>query len=185
MKSMPRIIVTALAAVLLFTGCKQADRAQTADPTLDELPDFEAPVQISTALIGVEGRHATPARIIVPTYERIEPTAEEKVILGIKEPPLPDALVLYRPAPTPERGISSEETQLYSVNEVGGTLIGVGQAEPYYWNYGFAGRYYNAARFNRTGAAAGVAREPVGVLGPSGTMTVSEGVRSRIAARER
>ena len=184
MKSWPRLIVTGICAALLLTGCQQADRAKTATPTLEELPYFEEPVTVSTANVGVEGRTAT-RRMIVPRYEKIEPTPEEKKILGIKEEPELDALVLYRPAPSPEQGISAESLSKYGVCNIGGMTVGTCPAEQRYSNYGYAGRYYAASIFGREGAAAGFPTERRVSVGLPWTMSVGECFPRQPAAREK
>lgn len=184
MRIAPILIVTALAAALACAGCKQGDRAATAAPTLEELPVLKPPPRVSAVQIGVEGRAPEQARIIVPTYEKIEPTPEEQQILGIKDPPLPDALVLYRPPPTPERGISSESTELYGINEPGGIFVGREKAVPRYWNYGFAGRGYGTSLFDRVGAGVGRPRETPASTAFPWTMLAGEGELRQPAARE-
>jgi hypothetical protein len=184
MKSCPRIIVMGICAALVLGGCKQADRAKTTDPTLDELPTLTEPESTMSANIGVDDRQITHGRIIVPTYKKIEPTAEEKKILGIKEEPPLDELVLYRPPPRPEQGISADSTERYSLCEAGGMLVGRCPSEQLYSNYGYAGRYYDASIFGRVGAAAGPPRDSGISTGIPWTMLVGECYPRQPAARE-
>ncbi len=109
----------ALSAVLtagLAAGCAGDGRlspAAAVPPAPAELPRFEHLERRGSATVAVEDPSGSFTRVrIVPEFKEVKPTPQEQQILGFQEPPKDDFAILYRPPPTPERGIDPIESGL-------------------------------------------------------------------------
>lgn len=106
----------ALSAVLttgLAAGCAGPDRLSAATatpPAPGELPQFKYLERRAAATVAVDDPSGSFTRVrIVPEFREVKPTPQEQQILGIQEPPKDEFAILYRPPPTPERGIDPIE----------------------------------------------------------------------------
>lgn len=180
-----RITILACAALLLAGGCRQAERTALVTPTRAELPtfeEFESPLPIN---VGVEGAGDARGIVIVPLYEKIEPTPEEREILGQKPEVEIDALVLYRPPRGPEHGVSSEAYgMLIGIGGVGGASAGQEFVVPRYGVYGFAGHHFGTSSLARSEAGMGRARAVSAEAGLPWGAKVGEGLPRAPAQRE-
>ena len=175
MRMTPRSMLLVFLALLATAGCKQADRATSVPPTLAELPSFEELESTLPIVVGVEGTAYVPRSIIVPRFEEIELTPEEREALGQKELPDPDVLALYRPPRRPEHGVSTESFRMFTgISGVGGALVGRDIVHPRVATYGFAGRYACQHVLIRYGAGVGLPREPGAEVGRSWSLSVGE-----------
>jgi hypothetical protein len=101
MKSAPRLLLVPLVLAGLI-GCtaRETDSVRTIPVSSDETPNLRLEqYNVSAAAVGVEGQQNTPRLRLVPKYEPLELTPEEKRALGIEEP-LIDFLAFYRPPST-------------------------------------------------------------------------------------
>jgi hypothetical protein len=183
MKTMVRLCL-ALCVALLAAGCKQADRAISTKPLRAELPTFGVREPTLAARVGVEDVSHTPRVVVVPQYEAVELTPEEREALGEREQPDPDALLFYRPARGPEHGVSTEFFGLsVAAYGVGGTEVALTTSYPMSGSFGDAGHYYGETLFPRRGAGVcGPRTDTTGVTRPW-TLTVGECLPRRPAAR--
>jgi hypothetical protein len=98
------------AALLLTAGCASSTptpSAATAMPAEDELPPPQRSERYSAASVAVDGRFHGPKLATVPEFEPVEPTPEEREILGPPPPdPLQDLLVFYPIPPGPAQGVA-------------------------------------------------------------------------------
>jgi hypothetical protein len=164
-------------AILAVAGCHQADRAVFTPPTGAELPSFDEFEPTLPIDVGVEGAGDARGIVVVPIYEKIEPTPEERKILGDKPEPQLDALVLYRPPRGPEHGVSSEAFGvLIGVSGVGGALAGQEPAFALYGVSGFAGRHYGISPLARSEASVGRSRAVGAEAGLPWSVEVGEGL---------
>ncbi|MFO0838417.1 MAG: hypothetical protein U1D55_07795 [Phycisphaerae bacterium] len=96
-------------AGFVLAGCaasgKPAPRPASPDPTVDELPHIPELQRNIPARIGVAGLGNAPRAVLVAPMPPVEPTAEEKKILGDTEPPPLQELTLNRPPPGPQQGV--------------------------------------------------------------------------------
>jgi hypothetical protein len=186
MKTAVRTALSASAILLAAAaGCKQGEnRLITMSPSRAELPTFAQPEQTLTAVVGVEGVREAPRGVIVPQYKKIELTPEEREALGEREPPIPDALLFYRPPRGPEDGVSPESFQMLTgISGVGGALIGYESASARFGTQGVAGRYSAEYALSRFGASVGLAREPAAEVGRGWGVIVGEGLARQGARR--
>lgn len=96
-----------VACAALACGCSQRNEtAQTPPPHLEELPTFPELDPGVPARIGVEGAQYTPRKALVREYKEVEPTPEEREILGEEREPGADLLGFYRKQPNVEQGVS-------------------------------------------------------------------------------
>lgn len=170
-----RTTLGACAMLLAAAGCKQVDRAGVGAPTLAELPTFEELEPRLPIVVGIEGARATPRTIIVPKYERIELTPEQRAVLGEQEEPQLDLLAFYRPPRTPEQGVSADSFSMVTgIGGVGGAIVGRCLVYPRYAQYGLGGRYAYQHTMARSGASVGRPRRPGGAVGRSWLVSVGE-----------
>jgi len=175
----------ACAALLVVTGCRRADRALFTPPTGAELPTFGELEPTLAFNVGVEGAGEARGVLVVPIYEKIEPTPEERQILGQKEELEIDALLFYRPPRGPEHGVSSEAyAMLVGIGGGGGALVGQEFVFPRYGTDGFAGRHYGISALARSEAEAGRARALAAEAGLPWGAKVGEGREREPAQRE-
>lgn len=171
--------------VVLTTACTQADRALTAPPSRAELVAFPEQEPTLPIVVGVEGTDRGPRLVLVPKFEDIEPTPEERRLLGeVEEVPQPDVLAFYRPPPGPEQGVSSEAF-LMSVETggVGGALVGQALAgRPRVATCGFGGRHAVEHHVVRYEAMVGLPRGRTGYVGRAFSVLVGDGPPRRPAA---
>jgi hypothetical protein len=161
--------------LLVIAGCRQTDRATSVAPTHAELPTFERLEPTLPIVVGVEGAAHVPRTIIVPRFEEIELTPEEREALGQKELPLPDVLALHRPPRRPEHGVSAESFRMFTgIGGVGGALVGRDIAYPRVATHGVAGRYAYQQMLARSGASVGLPRHAGGHVGRSWSLSVGE-----------
>jgi hypothetical protein len=119
MRKRSPLVALLLAGALFTAGCASEKQEQvSAAPTLDELPNLSREDRVLPIKIGIDDRYATRAPRIVPEFKPVEPTPEERAILGPEPEPEIDFLALYQPPPSPQRGIDP-------LSRSGGT-IGVG-----------------------------------------------------------
>jgi len=176
MKMILRIAFLALAGLVATVGCQQADRAVSAPPSHAELPTFEALEPTLPALIGVAGAGDAPRVIIVPRYEEIALTPEEREALGEEEPPEPDVLLFYRPPRGPEHGVSPGSFEMLTGSgRMGGALVGHDSVYPRFGTYGVAGRHSSPHVFARPGAMVGRPRAPAGDVGRIWAVEIGQG----------
>ena len=185
MNAIRRTITLACLALLVATGCRRADRALFTPPTGAELPTF-AELEPALAInVGVEGAADARGILVVPIYEKIEPTPEERQILGQKQELEIDTLLFYRPPRGPEHGVSSKAYGiLISIGGVGGALVGQEFAFPRYGTDGFAGRHYGISTLARPEAEAGRARAVAAEAGLPWSPKIGEGRQREPAQRE-
>ncbi len=184
MKATLRITLLGCVVLLAAGGCRQADRAISTPPTWAELPTFDELEPILPINVGVEGAGADRGYVIVPKYEKIEPTPEEREILGEKEEPELDALVFYRPPRGTEHGVSSEMFEMLTgIAGVGGALVGREFVYIRYGTDGFAGRHYGISVSARPEAGVGRARGRISDVGLPWRMMVGENLPRKPAQR--
>ena len=178
------VIVCAGIFLSLQTGCKQADHAVKVHPSHAELFTLEAAEPSLPINVGVEGEQEVRPIILVAQPKKIEPTPEQRAILGIKEPPEIDRLLLYRPPRGPEHGVSAEDFALKSGigDGWGGARVMLDRVYPSYAVNGLAGGSYGISNIPRYGAQVGIARDRVGNVGNSWRILIGEG-RAREPAR--
>jgi hypothetical protein len=161
--------------LLAAAGCRQVDRVGRGAPTLAELPTFEELESRLPITVGIEGALAKPRTIIVPKYDPIEPTPEERVILGEQQELQLDLLAFYRPPRTPEQGVSADSFSMVTgIGGVGGAIVGRCLVYPRYAQYGLGGRYAYQHTMARSGASVGSPRRPGGNVGRSWSVSVGE-----------
>jgi hypothetical protein len=155
---MRRLLSVAIAlsgALLMISGCRQADRAVSEAPTLAELPTFEKLEPTLPIVVAVEGAGDKPRSLIVPKFPKIVLTPEQREALGEVEPPEPDVLALYRPPPGPEQGVATEAFGMRTgISGIGGAIVGLSGVYGRPITYGYAGHY--ASRYGRARLGAGV-----------------------------
>jgi hypothetical protein len=177
-KTILRTAFLAAVGLVAAGGCKQADRAVSAPPSHAELPTFEELGHRLPIVVGVEGASRVPRVVIVPQYEPIALTPEEREALGEKELPVPDVLLFYRPPRGPEHGVSSESFQaLIGIGGVGGALVGHDAVYPRVGIHGFAGHHAYLDTLARSGAAVDGLRPPTAEVGRAWAVEVGEGHR--------
>jgi hypothetical protein len=183
----PPSAVAVCLGLVVATGCRQADRAISTTPSHAELPTFEEEFEPTLAIgVGVEGAGDDHGILIVPKYEKIEPTPEERKILGEKEELEIDALVFYRPPRGPQHGVCSEPFRRRTdVRGIGGAGVGLDFAYPRYGTSGFAGRTFGIDLFQRWVAGAGRLRESGADAGQAWAPRVGEDRAREPAQRER
>ncbi|MBU0618221.1 MAG: hypothetical protein KKI02_10925 [Planctomycetes bacterium] len=183
----PRSAIMVCLGLVVAAGCRQADRAISAAPSHAELPTFEEEFEPTLAIrVGVEGAGDDRGIVIVPTYEKIEPTPEERKILGEKEELEIDALVFYRPPRGLQQGVSPEPFRRRTdVSGIGGAGVALDFAYPRYGTSGFAGRTFGADLFQRWVAGAGRARDSGADAGQAWAPRVGEDRAREPAQRER
>jgi hypothetical protein len=187
MRIMPRNAIAICFGLAAVSGCKQADRAISVAPTRAELPSFREELEPTLAIgVGVEGAAGDRGILIVPQYEKIEPTPQEREILGQKEELELDALVFYHPPRGPEHGVSAEPFRRQTdVSGIGGAGVSVDLAYPLYSTTGFAGRVYGVDLAQRWVAGVGRARDSGGAAGFARNQAVGEDRAREPAQRER
>lgn len=146
---------------LLPLGCQSAVEPRseiTAAPTLDELPNLKDPYERKIAAkIDFEGSRETTRIKIVPDFKPVEPTPEEKAILGEPRKSVSDELLaFYRPPRGPEHGVSPREGgaqyasfRAYAV----GIDVDPSRGGANYYVFGEAGRHALPHSISREGAA--------------------------------
>jgi len=106
-RSLPVLSAVLIAGFVL--GCAVDGRlspAAAAPSAPTELPRFEHLERRGAATVAVDDPSGSFTRVrVVPEFKEVKPTPQEKQILGIQEPPKDEFAILYRPPPTPERGI--------------------------------------------------------------------------------
>lgn len=169
--------VVICAGLLVVSGCQRADRAIGATPSRAELPNLEGEYVSALAIgVGVEGAGDERGILMVPKCEKIEPTPEEREVLGEKEEPELDALALYRPPRGPQHGVSAEAYQsLTGVGGIGGAGVGLSASYPRYGVLGYAGRNYGIALSASFVSGVGTARAPGADGGANWDQRVGEG----------
>lgn len=178
-----RRLLALVPMALLVAGCQRADRAISAPPTRAELFSLREQEPTLSILVGVERAGARPLLAIVPKYEDIEPTPEEREILGEKELPEPDVLAFYRPPRGPDHGVSTEIFAMsIGIGGIGGALVGHAAVYPRLDTHGLAGHYAFAGTLPRPGASVGRPRARIAEPGRAWTLDVGEG-RPRQPAR--
>lgn len=186
MKTTLRGAFTIGLALIVASGCKPADRAIATTPSRAELPSFAEKYEPALAIgVGVDGARGDRGIVIVPKYQKIEPTPEEREILGEKPEIELDALALYRPPRGPQHGVSSEAYQaLTGVNGIGGAGVGLDPAYRRYGVIGFAGRVFRIDLFERCVADSRERRHSGGGTGEILNPTVGEGRAREPVQRE-
>jgi hypothetical protein len=185
---MRALLPTAVLVCLALSGvpgCQLADQAVSTTPSRAELPTFAEELEPRLAIgVAVEGARDDRGILIVPKYEKIEPTPEEREILG-EEPELEiDALALYRPPRGPEHGVSTESFQARTgVGGIGGVSVDLDLAPPRYGTSGFAGRAFGIDVLKRWVAGAGGVRQSGAEAGQLRAKTVGECEARRPAQR--
>lgn len=147
---------------LLPLGCQSATETRsevTAAPTLEELPNLKDPYERKIAArIDFEGSRETSRIKIVPDFKPVEPTAEERAILGEPRKSVADELLaFYRPTRGPEHGVSPSEGGAV-ISSLRHLDVGVG-VEPVhggarYYVFGDAGHDAAVSLLSREGAKA-------------------------------
>ncbi len=162
-----RTAVVICIGLLTVTGCQQRDRAISTTPSPAELPNFDKEFQSSLAIaVGVEGAGDVRGIRIVPFYEKIEPTPEERIILGEKPELEIDALVFYRPQRGPRHGVSTEALQrMTGVSGIGGAAVGLDVTASRYDAVGYAGRNFGVTLAKRPNVGVGLTRRRGGEAG--------------------
>jgi hypothetical protein len=170
--------------VLLPAGCRRPAPAISAAPTLAELPRFAELEPTLPIEVAVEGAYVVPRVVLVPKYEPIELTAEEREALGERVEPEVDLLAFYRPPRRPDQGVSTEVfTMAVGIGGVGGALVGRASVYERVNVHGEAGRYYASSLDDRAEASRGRARENVAGVGGAWTISVGEGRARQPAER--
>ncbi len=182
------LVMLTLAGLLLIGGCRRpTNQAISVAPAPSELPpNAEELPPPSAALVGVEGQPRRIVRLPVPAFAPVEPTPEEREILG-PEPPEPvlDVLLFYRPQRGPAQGVMPGFRQPIAerYRDAGGPAVGHEAATLSYSNAGSAGHHAEAYPIRRRAAAAGDLRSATaGTAGRAGA-DVGEGPRRRGAKR--
>jgi hypothetical protein len=161
----------------LVGGCRQADRGLMPAPTRAELPSVPEIEKSLPIDVGVEGAAKRPQVFLVPTFEEIELTPEEREALGKEELPIPDVLAFHRPAPGPEQGVCTEsDAALVGVGRPGGASSGQSPVYQASGVQGVGGFYFSVHGFPRTSAGAAFARVPGGEVGTPWRLLVGEGL---------
>jgi hypothetical protein len=183
-------VLITVGLVLALAGC--AERRQivsTEAPIEEELLDLEPYERAIPANIGVEGRTERPRVVLVPEFKPIEPTPEERAVLGEPEQePEPDVLTLYRPPRGPEHGVGrSLGGPNLGIFGIGGASVAVQRVQPETGVSGVAGRYYGIFPFARSEAGTyDEFRLGAGVgAGPGGASVGIGEARSGAAAHDR
>ncbi|MBW7907085.1 MAG: hypothetical protein LC135_11935 [Phycisphaerae bacterium] len=125
------MVTTVLA---LAAGCAAPQRPEvSAAPTRAELPDLSASERVLPVSVGIDDRYASRAPRIVPEFKPVEPTPDERRIIGAPPEPPIDFLALYRP---PRPGIDFHGTgALAGVGGAGGADAGMEPAAVAYASY--------------------------------------------------
>lgn len=169
--------LVAVAALLLSGACRAPERAAAPAPSRAELLAFPQPRPGLPIAVGVEGQELGERIVLVPEFPAVEPTPEERKVLGEpRRPPEPDVLVLYRPPPGPQQGVSPESFTL-SVTDAGGwgMLVGRTGFAPRYATWGLGGRYAVEYHLERHGARVGLPRGRVSHPGRVFAVQIGEG----------
>lgn len=171
--------------VLGAAGCKHNGQAISTAPSRAELPPPNRDIPTLSAKIGVEGEFSNSGTLPIPVFPKIEPTPEQRKILGEPPPePVLDVLAFHRPPRGPDQGVASEEPGVIAaVFGWGGSAVGL---ENPYTSSGVLGvGGVSAAEYSVkwTIAQPGRMRDPVGAAGPGWRVSVGEGLPSHIAAR--
>lgn len=129
------IVAPCCLAILIASGCAtRTEPAATLGPTLDELPDSRATERVLPIRVGVEDRHASRQPRIVPEFKPVEPTPEERRILGPEPEPVIDFLALYTPA-RPGIDPHTSGAATVGVGGVGGAFAGLAPARSPFASY--------------------------------------------------
>jgi hypothetical protein len=134
--------------------------------------------------VGVGGAEARPVITIVPPFEKIEPTPQERAVLGEPEhAPMPDVLAFYQPPRGVEHGVSTETFILSTgIGGMGGVSAGRAIVYPRYSTHGWAGRHAFAGAISRLGESVGRLREATAEAGRPWPVDVGEGLPRRGAS---
>lgn len=143
-------------------GCQSKVETRTeitAAPTLEELPNLLDPYERKIAAkIDFEGSRETTRIRIVPEFKPVEPTPEEKAILGEPRKSVSDELLaFYRPPRGVEHGVSPlEGGAQYSSFKSYAVEIGVDDTGggALYYVFGEAGLHSAPHSIKREGAVA-------------------------------
>jgi hypothetical protein len=129
-----QLAVTVMAVLALAAGCAAPQRPElSAAPTRAELPDLSASDRVLPINAGVDDRYASRAPRIVPEFKPVEPTPEERRIIGAPPESPIDFLALYRP---PRPGIDFHGAGILAgVGGVGGVDAGLERATVAYSSY--------------------------------------------------
>ncbi|GEM_PF-3479767 len=177
--------IGALGLFLGLAGCRRGQTSITAAPTLRELPTDADEAPRMAASIGVEGLPPDRDILPIPAFKPVEPTPEERKILGEKPPePKLDALAFYRPERGIEHGVAPDAfAMLVGTSGRGGTSAGVQEATaPAGVSLDLAGEYAGAYRYAWRSSFVGLRRTPSGEAGGGWLMSVGENLPRRGAA---
>ncbi len=164
-----------LALLGVAVGCRQADRAIFTPPSLAELPAFAQLEPKLAAIVGVESAWDMPRTVIVPQYEEIALTPEEREALGERDLPEPDVLLFYRAPRRPEHGVSLGSFQAVTgISGIGGALVGRESVYPRFGSHGWGGRYAGEHGLARFGAGVGSPRSRTAEVGGGWGVEIGE-----------
>lgn len=151
-----------LAALAATIGCasggpRPAQSTASVAPLREELPNLKVDQTRETSVrAGVlTVKPLPPRKPIVPKFEPIKLTDEEKAALGEpKKDPGADLLAFYKPPPSPERGILPVDNHPDAYYYLPKRLIsGVLPAEPFSRVFSETTGRYRVATFGRMGAS--------------------------------
>ncbi len=167
------------------SGCRQKAQAITAAPTTRELPSDADEAPRMAALIGVEGRPSNHEILPIPEFKPVEPTPEERKVLG-EQPPEPklDALALYRRPRGIEHGVAPDAfAMLVGTSGRGGASVGRERNPARYGvSSDLGGKYADAYIYSWPSSYVGLPRPPSGEVGGGWTISVGENLPRRGAA---
>lgn len=133
--------------------------------------------------VGIEDRHATRQPRIVPELKPVEPTPEERAILGPEPEPPIDFLALYKPArPGIDPHTSGAATA--GIGGVGGVHAGLEPARASYGSYfGLGGVSIGVEFATRISAISTLEPRSMAGLGPDGRIKVGVEFPTSVAGK--